>query len=174
MLILIMTCLTHLSGCAISMALGLPTSAAVTIGGSLALSSSAFVLQLLKDKNQMGTRAGKASFGILLLQVGWTHGPDTHTHTHTYTHTHTHTHTQTHSLTHTHTHIHTHTYMNAFNASNKHPHTRCALIKYRFLCVCVRAGVMCMYMCVSELIVIAIADTRFNIFFISKIVPISH
>ena len=43
-------------------------SAAVTIGGSLALSSSAFVLQLLKDKNQMGTRAGKASFGILLLQ----------------------------------------------------------------------------------------------------------
>jgi Kef-type K+ transport system membrane component KefB len=50
------------------MALGLPTSAAVTIGGSLALSSSAFVLQLLKDKNQMGTRAGKASFGILLLQ----------------------------------------------------------------------------------------------------------
>jgi Kef-type K+ transport system membrane component KefB len=55
-------------GCAVSMALGLPTSAAVTIGGSLALSSSAFVLQLLKDKNQMGTRAGKASFGILLLQ----------------------------------------------------------------------------------------------------------
>ena len=46
----------------------MPTSAAVTIGGSLALSSSAFVLQLLKDKNQMGTRAGKASFGILLLQ----------------------------------------------------------------------------------------------------------
>ena len=26
------------------------------------------MLQLLKDKNQMGTRAGKASFGILLLQ----------------------------------------------------------------------------------------------------------
>ena len=53
---------------AISMACGLPTAAAVTIGGSLALSSSAFVLQLLKDKNQMGTRHGKASFGILLLQ----------------------------------------------------------------------------------------------------------
>ena len=52
----------------ISMACGLPTAAAVTIGGSLALSSSAFVLQLLKDKNQMGTRHGKASFGILLLQ----------------------------------------------------------------------------------------------------------
>lgn len=55
-------------GCGVSLALGMPTSAAVTIGGSLALSSSAFVLQLLKDKNQMGTRAGKASFGILLLQ----------------------------------------------------------------------------------------------------------
>lgn len=59
---------TSAVGCGISLAMGLPTSAAVTIGGSLALSSSAFVLQLLKDKNQMGTRAGKASFGILLLQ----------------------------------------------------------------------------------------------------------
>ncbi|RYH30454.1 potassium transporter KefB [archaeon] len=47
---------------------GLPLPAAFTIGGSLALSSSAFVLQLLKDKNAMGTRHGKASFGILLLQ----------------------------------------------------------------------------------------------------------
>lgn len=47
---------------------GLPTAAAVTIGGSLALSSSAFVLQLLKDKNAMGSRVGRASFGILLLQ----------------------------------------------------------------------------------------------------------
>lgn len=43
-------------------------SAAITIGGSLSLSSSAFVLQLLKDKDAMGTRHGKASFGILLLQ----------------------------------------------------------------------------------------------------------
>jgi CPA2 family monovalent cation:H+ antiporter-2 len=47
---------------------GLSTAAAVTIGGSLSLSSSAFVLQLLKDKGAMGTRYGKASFGILLLQ----------------------------------------------------------------------------------------------------------
>jgi monovalent cation:H+ antiporter-2, CPA2 family len=52
----------------ISMLCGQSTAAAVTIGGSLALSSSAFVLQLLKDKNAMGTRHGKASFGILLLQ----------------------------------------------------------------------------------------------------------
>lgn len=60
--------LTAALGSGASMACGLPTAAAVTIGGSLALSSSAFVLQLLKDKNQMGTRHGKASFGILLLQ----------------------------------------------------------------------------------------------------------
>ena len=46
----------------------LPTAAAVTIGGSMALSSSAFVLQLLKDRGAMGTRVGRASFGILLLQ----------------------------------------------------------------------------------------------------------
>eukprot|EP00981_Chlorochromonas_danica_P007235 scaffold1618_cov158-Ochromonas_danica.AAC.19 len=50
------------------MAFGLSLPAAVTVGGSLALSSSAFVLQLLKDKNAMGTRHGKGSFGILLLQ----------------------------------------------------------------------------------------------------------
>lgn len=52
----------------ICMAGGLSVAASITIGGSLALSSSAFVLQLLKDKNAMGTRHGKASFGILLLQ----------------------------------------------------------------------------------------------------------
>lgn len=50
------------------MVFGLTLPAAVTVGGSLALSSSAFVLQLLKDKNAMGTRHGKGSFGILLLQ----------------------------------------------------------------------------------------------------------
>mmetsp|Transcript_824 Transcript_824/g.1971 ORF Transcript_824/g.1971 Transcript_824/m.1971 type:complete len:929 (-) Transcript_824:165-2951(-) len=47
---------------------GLPANAQVVIGGGLALSSSAFVLQLLKDKNQLATRFGKASFGILLFQ----------------------------------------------------------------------------------------------------------
>ncbi len=53
---------------AVAVATGLSLPAAFTVGGSLALSSSAFVLQLLKDKNAMGTRHGKASFGILLLQ----------------------------------------------------------------------------------------------------------
>jgi len=47
---------------------GLPGNALVVLGGGLALSSSAFVLQLLKDKNQLATRFGKASFGTLLFQ----------------------------------------------------------------------------------------------------------
>jgi monovalent cation:H+ antiporter-2, CPA2 family len=47
---------------------GLSSAEAITVGGGLALSSSAFVLQLLKDKSAMGTRHGKASFGVLLLQ----------------------------------------------------------------------------------------------------------
>jgi CPA2 family monovalent cation:H+ antiporter-2 len=47
---------------------GLSSPAALTVGSSLALSSSALVLQLLKDKGETGTRHGRASFGILLLQ----------------------------------------------------------------------------------------------------------
>jgi monovalent cation:proton antiporter-2 (CPA2) family protein len=42
--------------------------ASFVIGGSMALSSSAFVLQILKDKGAAGTRYGRASFGLLLLQ----------------------------------------------------------------------------------------------------------
>jgi monovalent cation:proton antiporter-2 (CPA2) family protein len=47
---------------------GLSTSAAVILGCGLALSSSAFVLQLLKDKKQLKTTYGKKSFCVLLLQ----------------------------------------------------------------------------------------------------------
>ena len=47
---------------------GLPANALVVLGGGLALSSSAFVLQLLKDKDQLATRFGKAAFGVLLFQ----------------------------------------------------------------------------------------------------------
>mmetsp|Transcript_1768 Transcript_1768/g.2473 ORF Transcript_1768/g.2473 Transcript_1768/m.2473 type:complete len:503 (-) Transcript_1768:1383-2891(-) len=47
---------------------GLSTAAMVVLGGGLALSSSAFVLQLLKDKDQLGTQFGRSSFGVLLLQ----------------------------------------------------------------------------------------------------------
>lgn len=48
--------------------LKLPLPAMIIIGWSLALSSSAFVLQLLKDKDQMNTQYGRSSFGTLLLQ----------------------------------------------------------------------------------------------------------
>lgn len=47
---------------------GLSFAAQIILGAGLALSSSAFVLQLLKDKDQMNTQFGKSSFGVLLLQ----------------------------------------------------------------------------------------------------------
>jgi len=52
----------------ISRFLGLTAAASIVVGGALALSSSAFVLQLLRDKGSLGTRHGRASFGILLFQ----------------------------------------------------------------------------------------------------------
>lgn len=42
--------------------------ASVVIGFGIALSSSAFVLQLLSERGEVGTRFGRASFGILLFQ----------------------------------------------------------------------------------------------------------
>lgn len=47
---------------------GLSSAAQIVLGGGLALSSSAFVLQLLKDKGQLESNFGKKSFGVLLLQ----------------------------------------------------------------------------------------------------------
>lgn len=41
---------------------------AVVIGAALSLSSSAFVLKILQEKGQLGTKIGAASLGILLLQ----------------------------------------------------------------------------------------------------------
>ena len=52
----------------IAQLMGYSVPAMIIIGWSLALSSSAFVLQLLKDKDEMASRYGKASFGTLLLQ----------------------------------------------------------------------------------------------------------
>ncbi|GJQ08810.1 hypothetical protein GpartN1_g601.t1 [Galdieria partita] len=51
-----------------AMIAGLPLETCAVIGGGLALSSSAFVLQLLSERGEIGTRFGRASFGILLLQ----------------------------------------------------------------------------------------------------------
>jgi glutathione-regulated potassium-efflux system ancillary protein KefC/glutathione-regulated potassium-efflux system protein KefB len=48
--------------------LGLATRAAVIIGLVLALSSTAFVLQMLAEKKELGTAHGRAAFSILLFQ----------------------------------------------------------------------------------------------------------
>jgi Kef-type K+ transport system membrane component KefB/voltage-gated potassium channel Kch len=47
---------------------GLTPASRAVVGSGLALSSSAFVLQLLRDKDDMNTRHGRAAFGILLFQ----------------------------------------------------------------------------------------------------------
>lgn len=47
---------------------GLPFEAATIIGGGLALSSTAFVLQLLVERGERATRFGLTTFAILLLQ----------------------------------------------------------------------------------------------------------
>jgi len=48
--------------------IGLNWAPALVVGLSLALSSTAMVLQLLTEKEELQTRAGRAAFGILLLQ----------------------------------------------------------------------------------------------------------
>ncbi len=52
----------------IAMALQVPTGPAVVVGLTLALSSTAFALQLLAEKNQLKTVHGQSSFAILLFQ----------------------------------------------------------------------------------------------------------
>ena len=53
---------------AIAVAAGQSFAAAIVIGGALALSSTAIVLQLLSEQGQLATRAGRVAFSILLLQ----------------------------------------------------------------------------------------------------------
>lgn len=48
--------------------LGATAASALVLGGGFALSSSAFVIQLLSEKGELATRFGRASFGILLFQ----------------------------------------------------------------------------------------------------------
>ncbi len=50
------------------LALGMPTRSALVVGFGLALSSTAFGLQILADKGELGTAYGRSSFAILLLQ----------------------------------------------------------------------------------------------------------
>ena len=54
-------------GC-VAAKLGFTANAAFVLGGGLALSSSAFVIQLLSEKGELASRFGRASFGILLFQ----------------------------------------------------------------------------------------------------------
>lgn len=53
---------------AISFAFGLPVDDAVLIGFVLALSSTAFVLQMLAEQKELATTHGRAAFAILLFQ----------------------------------------------------------------------------------------------------------
>lgn len=53
---------------AVALFLDMPTNATVIIGFGLALSSTAFVLQILSERNELETLAGRTSFSILLLQ----------------------------------------------------------------------------------------------------------
>ena len=47
---------------------GIPLDAAIILGPALALSSTAFVLQLLSEKKSLGSTFGRASIAVLLLQ----------------------------------------------------------------------------------------------------------
>jgi CPA2 family monovalent cation:H+ antiporter-2 len=49
-------------------AFGSPASAAVLVGGALALSSTAIVLRLLAERHELNSRFGRAAFGILIMQ----------------------------------------------------------------------------------------------------------
>ncbi len=52
----------------LGIAIGFAWQISLAVGLSMALSSTAIVLQSLKEKNQMESRVGKLSFGVLLMQ----------------------------------------------------------------------------------------------------------
>ncbi|GHG79450.1 monovalent cation:proton antiporter-2 (CPA2) family protein [Comamonas sp. JC664] len=60
--------LTGLLLAGVGLLLGLPRGAAIITGFGLSLSSTAFALQLLAERNQLTTAAGQLAFGILLFQ----------------------------------------------------------------------------------------------------------
>lgn len=53
---------------ALAMSFGLGPRPAIVVGLGLALSSTAFVVQLLAERHELGSHQGRASFGVLLLQ----------------------------------------------------------------------------------------------------------
>lgn len=60
--------LTGLTLYAIAMMAGMPSSTALVAGFGLALSSTAFALQILQERAQLSSPYGQRAFGILLLQ----------------------------------------------------------------------------------------------------------
>jgi monovalent cation:proton antiporter-2 (CPA2) family protein len=60
--------LTMLALGAVALALGLKLPAAIVAGFGLAMSSTAFVLQMLAEKGELASRHGRAAFAILLFQ----------------------------------------------------------------------------------------------------------
>ncbi|MBI1208834.1 MAG: potassium transporter KefB [Azospirillum sp.] len=59
---------TAAAGWAVARALGLDNSQAAILGGGLALSSTAMVLQSLVERGEMTARHGRVAFSVLLLQ----------------------------------------------------------------------------------------------------------
>jgi monovalent cation:H+ antiporter-2, CPA2 family len=53
---------------AVGVAAGLPAMVAVLLGGALALSSTAVVVQLLIERGEVASPAGRVTFGVLLFQ----------------------------------------------------------------------------------------------------------
>ena len=60
--------LTSLAIAGIAYAMGFSVETSVIIGGGLALSSTAVVLQLLSERGELSSRRGRLSFAVLLLQ----------------------------------------------------------------------------------------------------------
>lgn len=61
-------CLTAAVLDVILVRLGLPLPAALILGGALSLSSTAFVTEMLMERNELMSRHGRVAFAVLLLQ----------------------------------------------------------------------------------------------------------
>ncbi len=59
---------TGLAGSAVAWWAGVPPGGAWVVGFGLSLSSTAFVLQLLAERHELGSPHGRAAFGVLLFQ----------------------------------------------------------------------------------------------------------
>ena len=60
--------LTLAAATGLAAGLGLPLPAAIVIGGAFTLSSTAMVLQLLTDRSELSSQAGRTAFSVLLIQ----------------------------------------------------------------------------------------------------------